>query len=133
MRPLGCRSAWVCCWWAILNLNQIWRGRASRGWCIPFISSANPPPTTSTTSANLACDYALATAGATGDEGPERCQMISGAILINLYVKHGTTHRPIRKTSDYKPLIRYGRASVHSYGGCSPQPLLLLSAILRRS
>jgi hypothetical protein len=107
-----------------------WTGRASRGWCIPVISSANPRPTTS---ANLAYDYALATAGATGDEGPERCQMISGAILINLSVKHGTAHRPIRKTSDYKPLISYGRASVHSYGGCSPQPLLLLCAILRRS
>jgi len=50
---------------------------------------------------SLACDYARATAGATGDEGSERCQMISGAILINLYVKHGTAHRPIRKTSDY--------------------------------
>jgi hypothetical protein len=56
-----------------------------------------------------ACDYALAAAGATGDEGSERCQMISGAILINLYVKHGTAHRPIRKVSDYKPLITASR------------------------
>jgi hypothetical protein len=74
MRPLALSLCVGLLLVAILNLNQIRTGRASGGWCIPVISSANPLPTTS---ANLACDYALATAGATGDEEPERCQMIS--------------------------------------------------------
>ena len=54
-----------------------------------------------------------------------RSRMIRGAILINLFVKHGTAHRPIRKTSDYKPLIPYGHATVHSYGACSASTLAI--------